>query len=67
MSATRQSVGGFLKSSAFSLIVYVNFLFSVIFLVSLTVHLGNAKQKSAAYEVQSKPFKSGMVSLAKVP
>jgi hypothetical protein len=69
MSSNHQSVGGFLKSSTFSLIVYCNFLFTLIFLVSLSVQIARTKQQSAAasYSKEAKQLKSGMVTLAKVP
>jgi uncharacterized membrane protein len=68
MRTNHQSVGGFLKSSTFSLIIYCNFLFTVVFLLSLGFQIGKAKQTSAiASQAQVKPVQTGLVTLAKLP
>jgi hypothetical protein len=68
MKTSHQSVGGFLKSSTFSLIIYCNFLFTFVFLLSLGVQIGKAKSASAiASQGPVKTVQTGMVTLAKAP
>jgi hypothetical protein len=68
MRTNHQSVGGFLKSSTFSVIIYCNFLFTFFFLLSLGFQIGKTKQQSViASGIQVKPVQTGMVTLAKLP
>ena len=46
MNQNYQTVGGFLRSSALSFIILGNLLFSIIFLMSLSVHIVKPKDKS---------------------
>jgi hypothetical protein len=54
MNPNHQTVGGFLRSSALSLIILGNLLFSVIFLMSLSFHIVKPKGKSESVSTAKK-------------
>jgi hypothetical protein len=69
MRPNSQSFGNFLKSFAFSLIIYSNLLFSVAFLFALGFNVAKRKQQemAAQYGKQQKQLKPSAVTLAKIP
>jgi hypothetical protein len=68
MNPNHQTVGGFLRSSVFSLIILGNLLFSIIFLLSLSLHIVKPKDRSEAMTVSKKaPAKTpSMITLANI-
>ncbi len=68
MNHNNQTVGGFLRSSAVSLIILGNLFFSVIFLMSLSVHIVKPKDKSELVSDAKKeqPKTQSIVTLATI-
>lgn len=68
MNPNHQTVGGFLRSSALSLIILGNLLFSIIFLMSLSVHIVKPENKSETVTdvKKAEPKTTGIVTLANI-
>ncbi len=69
MRLNSQSFGSFLKSFAVSFLIYVNLMFSVVFLFAVGFHIAKNKQRAfaAKYEKQKSQLKPTAVTLAKIP
>ncbi len=68
MNQNYQTVGGFLRSSALSLIILGNLLFSIIFLLSLSVHIVKPMNKpgSVSDSKKEQPKTESIVTLANI-
>jgi len=68
MNPNHQTVGGFLRSSVFSLVILGNLLFSIIFLLSLSLHIVKPKDRAEGMTISKKapPKTPSMVTLANI-